>query len=76
MCMLMIGPFVVRIKQKRLFIMTWLIYELSQTLSSVDIGCKMTWTGCSPRGALVVLGGFIVHLSLGTFFTFGKNTFL
>ena len=28
--------------------------------------------GCSPRGAIVVLGGILIHLSLGTYYTFGN----
>ena len=30
---------------------------------------------CTARGALVLVGGMLVHLALGTVFTFGKFVF-
>ena len=43
-------------------------------LSTVHVNMKSSpkSIGCSPRGALVVLGGVLIHLSLGSFYTFGK----
>ena len=32
-------------------------------------------SGCSLRGILVVAGGILVHLSIGSYYTFGKSMF-
>ena len=36
------------------------------------MGSKFKSLGCTHRGALVLVGGMLVHLALGTVFTFGK----
>ena len=32
--------------------------------------------GCGTRGGFVLIGGFLVHLSLGSFFTFGIELYM